>query len=346
MDQNQTPGQERKQICYVLAGRGDGGLEKHVQELAGQVSQSHRVSVIAHPVFKDRFPPPINFVAVNLAAYRYNPIVLVKLLRTIKQLAPDLIHAHAGKAIGMIALLSRLLDCPLVATVHNEKQQNPGISRFDRAIGVSRRACARMTHPAIISIPNGTTVATQRPPLTPNKPATELRLAAIGRLVPAKGFDLLLDAWRSLPYHLDLVGDGPEEARLKELAQQWALGDRVKFVGHCPDVPKYLLDVDLLIISSRNEGFPYVLVESLLVGTPVISTRIGGAEEILPEPFLAAGKSAAELAVHIRHWVEHYDELAASYPPVIDAARHEYSLATMARRTIEVYDGLLSPTPT
>lgn len=136
-----------------------------------------------------------------------------------------------------------------------------------------------------------------------------LHLVAAGRLVPQKGFDLLIDALalcRDLRPRLVLLGDGPDAAALRRHATALGLADVVEFRGFVADPYPAFATADIFVLSSRFEGFPNVVLEALAVGTPVVACPApGGAREILdriPECVVATDISSESLARAIRTW--------------------------------------------
>ncbi len=109
-----------------------------------------------------------------------------------------------------------------------------------------------------------------------------------GALVPRKRPRLLVDVATELgrlrpagDYHFVVAGDGPEEDRLRRLLDTRGLAGRVTLVGHIDDMAQTLADASLLLITSREEGIPLVLVEALAMQTSVVSSRAGAIEEAL-----------------------------------------------------------------
>ncbi|MCE5203445.1 MAG: glycosyltransferase [Actinomycetia bacterium] len=116
------------------------------------------------------------------------------------------------------------------------------------------------------------------------------RLASIGNLVPVKGHDVLVrgvgEAVRSgMDITLDVVGGGPELGRLKAIAVEEGLAERVRFLGPLSDeeVASVLARADAFALASRSEGFGVAIVEALATGLPVLATRSGGPEDIVTE---------------------------------------------------------------
>jgi glycosyltransferase involved in cell wall biosynthesis len=121
--------------------------------------------------------------------------------------------------------------------------------------------------------------ARERLGLAPN----DLIAVCVGRLSPAKGQDLLIEAWplvrRELAAaRLFLVGDGPDVNELRRAA-----GDGVTLVGHRSDVPDWLAAADVVALPSRWEGMSLAMLEAMARGRSVVATDVGGARETIGE---------------------------------------------------------------
>ncbi|NLH06241.1 MAG: glycosyltransferase family 4 protein [Chloroflexi bacterium] len=117
--------------------------------------------------------------------------------------------------------------------------------------------------------------------------STDTQLVGIiGRLVPIKNHDLFLAAARRVreerpDTHFVIVGDGERRAELEALVQEMGLADAVTFTGWRDDLPGIYADLDVLVISSRNEGTPVSIIEAMAAGVPVVSTDVGGVADVL-----------------------------------------------------------------
>ncbi|HVQ06933.1 MAG TPA: glycosyltransferase [Allosphingosinicella sp.] len=112
-------------------------------------------------------------------------------------------------------------------------------------------------------------------------------LVAAGALLARKGQDLAIAALKSVPgATLILVGDGPDRARLEGLAS----GANVRFLGSRPhaELPALLAAADVMVLPTVSEGLANVWVEALACGTPVVTSDVGGAREVVDRP--AAGR--------------------------------------------------------
>jgi len=115
-------------------------------------------------------------------------------------------------------------------------------------------------------------------------PGEGLRLVAMGRLVYQKGFDRIISILKNFKdVHLTILGDGPEYNNLKEIAGKLGLKKSVNFKGYVKNPHSYIAASDYFILPSRWEGLPNVALESLVVGTPVISFKeVEGLFDIIP----------------------------------------------------------------
>lgn len=112
-------------------------------------------------------------------------------------------------------------------------------------------------------------------------------IVAVGRLTPAKGFDVLIDAFARvrdrLPGHrLLIIGEGLEREHLEARIAELGLGDRVVLAGHMDNPHPTMRRADLFVLSSRSEGMPLVLLEAMAHGLPIIATDCGsGTRDLL-----------------------------------------------------------------
>jgi glycosyltransferase involved in cell wall biosynthesis len=131
-------------------------------------------------------------------------------------------------------------------------------------------------------------------------------LISVGRLVERKGYRYLIKALSLLPkkIHLNLIGDGPLENQLKNLAKKLSVEGRINFLGFVPEEKKfqYLANSDLYVLSSLHEGFGIVLQEAMQVGLPIVATNNGGQSDLIKDNInglMVKPKSPIELAKKI-----------------------------------------------
>lgn len=341
-------------ITMVMAGDEEGGLEKHVIELSnGLASRGYQVSVIAHEKYKDRLSQHISFLPVDLSKSRRNPVALWQLYQAIKASQPDILHVQANKAVAMVAPLLKWLKIPSVATLHGMKNDLKAFNGFERIIAVSQQVALQFSQQEAIriihngaKIENSATLSaselyTSELPTSP-KDQSMIQAIAIGRLVPVKGFDVLISAWENIDVNLQIVGDGPEYAALQAQIKTLSLSDRVELLGHRDDIAGLLNQADVFIISSRKEGGPYTLAEALLMQTPVLATRVGMVPEILPSDLICEPDSVSALHTLLQNKLQDISTLSEISQPLYQFAQIHLSFNAMLDKTIEVYLELIS----
>ncbi len=172
-------------------------------------------------------------------------------------------------------------------------------------------------------------------------PAHAPLLACVGALIERKGQDIAIKALSSLPEaRLVLVGKGDDQGRLESLARDLGVADRVHFAGSVDHdvMPLILSAADATVLPTMSEGLANAWVESIACGTPVITTDVGGARELIhndiagrliertPEAvvdavqsLLAAPPHPQEVAASAERfsWENHAEELAAHYRRLI-----------------------------
>jgi glycosyltransferase involved in cell wall biosynthesis len=146
----------------------------------------------------------------------------------------------------------------------------------------------------------------------------ELRLACVGRLDPrAKGQDILLEAlankvWMNRRWRLTLYGNGPMKNGIERLVQRFGLGGRVTLAGYASRVEDIWAQNHALVMPSRFEGLPLVIVEAMLCGRPVVATDVAGHSEIIEDGvsgFLADAPTVASMTRALERLWEHRHDL-------------------------------------
>jgi glycosyltransferase involved in cell wall biosynthesis len=140
------------------------------------------------------------------------------------------------------------------------------------------------------------------------------RILCVGRLTPAKGQHVLIDAARrlrdaGLDFRITLVGSGPDEASLREAVVVDKLATQVQFTGalNQTQVRALYAQADAFVLPSFAEGIPVVLMEAMASGIPCVTTRITGIPELIQsedEGLLVAPSDASALAAALRRLIE------------------------------------------
>lgn len=133
----------------------------------------------------------------------------------------------------------------------------------------------------------------------------------VGNLVPVKGLDVLLDALASLTrsgvaYQCACIGEGPLKAHLTARVRSLELSSRVHLLGgrSHDELPDWYRAASLVVLPSRSEGIPNVLLEAAACSTPIVASQVGGIPEIVPAESMVPAGDPAALADRIARFLD------------------------------------------
>lgn len=166
----------------------------------------------------------------------------------------------------------------------------------------------------------------------------------IGDMRKLKGVDILLEALSILNKKrkttLALVGDGPDMDIFKALALSYGLGDVVTFAGRLPTA-EALRQGRLLVMPSRNEAFPYVVLEAAAGQVPMIASRVGGIPEVLPDDMMCRILHGEAFARHIEMAMNIPKQTATDAAKLAKRIATDFSARAMAAKISGFYETLL-----
>jgi glycosyltransferase involved in cell wall biosynthesis len=245
--------------------------------------------------------------------------VLIKLYRLMRRHKPDVVHTHTAKAgfVGRIA--AWLARVPVrVHTFHGHVFHGYFGPSKTWVFLTLERLCARISTRIIaispqqrdelsgkyriapiekfVVIPYGLKLQplTQSPPSDvitnwlneQGIPKDKKRIGIVGRLVPIKNHQLFLRAAHEVvkqrdDVHFVIVGDGESRPDLENLVSEYQLAGKVTFTGWVRDINTVLHSLDVLALTSENEGTPTAIMEAMAAMTPVVATDVGGVADVL-----------------------------------------------------------------
>ncbi len=322
-----------------------GGMETHTRALASELSRrGHHVHVFAHPNYGGEFSAPVHFQGIPFQWGRRNPWLRYTLKRKLAGEKFDVIHAQGNKAARLVGRL-RPTGAITVGSIHGTKSSHRDFRNLFGVIGVSARILESVDHARARLIHNGAALPSAGTKETHHAiPSERPLILAAGRLEPVKQFKNLISAFAeaSLPGCLVILGEGSQRSRLEKLIQELHLEKRVLLPGHEGNLQPWFQAAHASVISSEREGFPYLMVESLLAGCPVLSTPVSGVTEFLPADAIANGTQVSDLTDLLMRSLNDREHLRANQQDSFDRARKELSLEAMAEKTVDFYRHLLS----
>lgn len=299
----------RLRIAAVMDAPGISGPGRQLAALAGQLENQGVEFLIVLFQRKGR-PAPAYAGLLELAGVRHvvlresGPLDVTlpfRVARVLSAFRPDVVQSHIYRATALCALL-RVCGArwPWVAFFHGETAENAKTRLYhavdrrllrlaDRVVVMSdveaRRLAASglascVLHNAVLPVAKGAEPTSLM--ITGARP----RIGVVGRLSPEKGVDVFLAACALLRRNgvtvsAVIAGDGPERHTLEVLCSSLGLSGHVKFLGNVDPIEPIYMEVDLLVIPSRSEGLPNVLLEALRADLPVVATNVGAVPEVI-----------------------------------------------------------------
>ena len=304
-------------ILLVVNGTDFGGTEINVSRIAVTLrKRGHHVCVLSlkrlGPVGRQIAQTGIAVCSLEMGesvALRGVVRGTVVLAQWLRREEVDVIHSFLPRATVMSRIANRLSGArrPHIANEESTDFRRPRLVQMlnRRTAGLSERivtvsAAVRdvlvgrdgLPSEKIVAVPTGVDLeAIDQQRETDIR--TELRLApssevlcAIGRLTRVKGHVYLIRALarlaRDVPdVHVVLVGDGPEDRRLRSEANAHGVESRVRFLGSRADAIGIMKSTDVFVLPSLEEGLPVVLLEAMACSLPIVASNVGGVGELI-----------------------------------------------------------------
>lgn len=285
----------------------------------------------------------------------------------------DLIHAHVALPDGFAAMMvSEICNRPFIVTIHGQDlyitiNRNKGcktalnnvFKKADQIITVSSELKKIAVNNIgynhkIMVIGNGVPlnkIITKKSNIDYRNNTNRKTILSVSYLINRKGIDLnlkafalLINKYSDLKYQI--IGDGPEKNRLKKLAADLGINNRVEFLGRLAhkEVLKHMAKADIFSLPSWNEGFGVVYIEAMVQGKPVIGCKGEGIEDFVEHGktgMLVEPKDVDSLVQTIDYLLSNPDEARAMGERARKLVLENYTWVKNAEKTIEVYKEVL-----
>lgn len=335
---------ERCKVLFLIPTLTGGGAERVIVTLLNHFDRSRfqlalGVVDMRGAVYRDEVPSDIEFIDLKCTRVRYS---VFKILHLVHLKRPHVVFSTLGHLNIILAMVRPLFPKDVhfvgretsVVSTALEGKTFPGLwiwmykkfySRLDRVvcqshymhedllklISLSEQRSMVINNPVDIDRVNELSSKSIQEVFKHHTPVTEyVNFVASGRLEFVKGFDLLIEAvamCQDQRIHVSILGQGPLEDELKQLAEARGISHCFHFLGFKKNPYPFYSQADAFVLSSRSEGFPNAMVEAMACGTPVIATPApGGTREILDSVSaceLADDVTASALAAAIQRWL-------------------------------------------
>ena len=351
-----------------------GGIETHLQALCGALRNHADVRVIVSSEDRNTVEEMVDSVPVarlSTLITAFSTSISPGMVSRIRNSGASLVHIHLPNPAAILAYLASGHRGPLVVTYHSDTVKQKVLGRmFEPFLNAALRKSAAIiatspnylaTSPVLQAfrdrchvIPYGIDTA-QFEQCSPEAVRSvrerlgDRLVISVGRLVYYKGFDVLIRAMADVRGKLVIVGEGPLRSELQSLAARLGVTDKVVFAGEVNNagVMPYYHAADLFALASvaRSEAFGIVQIEAMAAGLPVVNTSLDSGV-----PFVTlAGESgltvppgdAPALAAAINRLLDDQSLRQSLGQAGVRRARREFSLDTMLRRTLSLYEGVI-----
>lgn len=353
-----------------------GGVEMHLWSLAQHlIRQNHKVIIITHAYGKRK---GVRYLPGPLKVY-YCPIVPLVDQDTMPTFAPtlplirnilireriEIVHAHQATSTmaneslvyaAALGLASVYTDHSLfgfndLASVVLNRVLQITLSTVDAAICVSHTCRdnlilrAKLDSSRVFVIPNAIDPSKFTPD-PPKRDSSRIKVVVVSRLVYRKGVDLLVGIIPKICATLENVdfiigGDGNKRLNLQEMVERERLQERVTFLGAVPHdmVPDVLRQGHVFLNCSLTESFCIALLEAASCGLFIVSTKVGGVPEVLPEDMMLLAECNVDaLFTTLKKAIARQQSRPMDPLELHDRVKTMYSWERVANETLEIYD--------
>jgi len=351
-----------------------GGLFRHVLDVAqGQAERGHRVGLIVDGTTGGARADAVLAQLAGQMALGVERVAIARQLgfgdiaalhfvaRRIAALAPDVLHGHGAKGAALVRLAPRGNDTIRAYTPHGGSLvYAPGtiaggfyrtlerLLNWRTDLFLFESSYIAQVFQAKIGVPRGLVRIVRNgvgnadfAPIVSTTDATDI--VSVGELRPVKAVDVLIEALGMLKIagrtvRATVAGDGPQREELEALARRLGLGEQVRFVGHRPAREAFTMG-RILVVPSRAESLPYIVLEAAAAGMPIIATRVGGIGEIFGQEaaHLIPADNAAALAHALVSALDDPARLRRVAQAVNARVRGEFTVSAMVEGGLAAY---------
>ena len=366
-------------IIHLISGGDVGGAKTHVLSLLQGLSQTHTVLLVCF--MEGEFAQDARDMGIHTRIIKSRNVLAD--CRTIANLIRSegfqVVHCHGSRANMMGALLRRRIDVPVVTTVHSDYRLdylgrplhrltfgtiNTVALRFlDYYIGVSEAMAELLIRRGfdaqrMFAIYNGVDFSTQRQVVERQAFLDSIGLkrepdsvifGIAARISPVKDMGTLVRAFagtvREYPgARLVIAGDGEQRQALETLARELCPPDSVLFAGWMEDVDSFYGAIDVNLLTSLSETFPYALTEGARMRCATIASRVGGIPYLIDDEengLLFPAQDAAALAERMKRLAADKELRERFGQKLYEKTKSQFSVEATVRRQEEIYETIL-----
>ncbi len=367
-------------VCHIIGGGDVGGAKTHVLSLVAQLHKN--IDVLLISLREGEFADDAIAMGIPTKVIRNGNMLkdVAELKKIINDGGFDVVHCHGAKANVIGTMLRRKCKVPVVTTVHSDwrldymgnavKKYTFGMLNtialrlLDGHIGVTDNFADMLIDRGfdpynVHVIYNGIDFSYEPKPKCSREeflksygiPADEDTIVCgiAARLHPVKDIATIVRAFAKLSdicpkLYLIIGGDGEQREYLTKLVQENKLSDRIIFAGWVSDMDTFLNAIDINLLSSLSESFPYSVLEAVRSDCTMVVSSVGGMPILIDHGangLLFKPQAVDELAAHLEYLYKNPDVRRDMAKKLLEKASRLYSLDKMVKDQIEIYSNVL-----
>lgn len=279
-------------IMHVMLAKGYGGIESaYIRYTEALLALGYKVVCITHPEAAVKNKLPLGAIWQPLAQKgQWDVGAMWRARRILRDMEAALLITHGNRASRIMRVASWGI-CKQMVVLHRSRMR--GLWLYNRIITVSETLRQKVIASGfraerVIHIPNFLTQPSQQISQSPHVDLAIPVIGFLGRFVPEKGADLLIEALKILKeqgfvFKAIIGGDGQERTYLESLIDAVELRQYVTLAGWIEDAERFFSQVDVLCVPSRVESFGLVILEAWRAGVFVVATRTDGPASLIED---------------------------------------------------------------
>ncbi len=367
-------------VLHLISGGDTGGAKTHVISLVKELNKIIDVKVICF--IEDVFYHDALEAGINIEVFeqkkRTDISVIKRLKKEIIREDYDIIHCHGARANFMAMFLKDKVKRPMLTTIHSDYKldfkdnfykrivytaiNSIALKKFDYYIAISDTFKEMMESRGfegdrIFTVYNGIDLESEVKYVPKEEFLNRYNISGEGKLIVGiiARIDAVKDhetfikgAYKVLQQRKDIIfliaGTGSEEKRIKSLVEEMGIEEYVYFLGYVEDPYSFFNAIDINVLTSISESFPYAILEGAKLKKTVISTNVGGINKLIKNGYngwlINVGDSNA-LAEKIIFFMENKETINTMGENLFKSVKENFSSKNMAKEHYEIYKQIL-----
>lgn len=367
-------------VLHLISGGDTGGAKTHIISLMRQLNNLIDAKVICFiedTFYRDALDAGIK-IQVFQQKKRWDMSVINRLKEEIDKEDYDIIHCHGARANFIAMFLKNKVNKPMITTIHSDYKldfkddfykkivyttiNSIALKRFDNYIAISNTFKQMLVdrgfeEKKIFTVYNGIDLESKMDYVSKEEFLNRYDINGMDKIIVGiiARLDLVKDhetfikaAYKVIEKRQDILfliaGEGNDERRLKSLVKELDIHNHVHFLGFVDDQYSFFNAIDINVLTSISESFPYVILEGARLKKTVISTDVGGINQLIKDGYngwlIDVGDSQT-LADKINFFMENQDKIKTMGENLLNSVELNFSSRKMAEEHCKIYEKII-----